>query len=685
MVDFETSYRNCAAFAYNFPSQAAGAAEVVKRLVSILSFIYRHTLRSVWFGIIVMVLIGLYIALGSGLPDLRAHFEMSDLEFFSAWPLKVLIGLLVANLSVVTFTRIPLTPPRYGVWGVHCGIILLILGMGTYYNRKIEGQIIIPIGQTVNRFYDNESRMLYVRLNGRDICGHTLPGLPRFSTYSQENDNADYFADHGLTNLTPTYRGRPLGEMLGLKDLAIDIVGYYPYAQIVEHYSEDGDQTGLKFTVSAPHMGITQNEYLLCDDPNHSDTVIGSAEVRVIQFGAAEGLASVGESAQHIHTLDITLPGFHQQLSVSPGQKYTLAHTGYSILFENYDPNWPAMNGQRVKLITLLINSPKGSFRRQVIMGRDEPTDWKLNVPGTGPMGQRQSASLDPNLQITYAFADPFHLSPDQNIERHTILMLTGSKNFTDVCVAADRAPTVTQITNGAGNLEMALGSMRMKVPVTLENNLQLTQIVQPVPASQRTREGGQSGAFQVVMAKVQSGDWSKTVAVPFTQFAEEPGVTWTDGEVNLPNTNAELELQLSNQFRPLPAAITLDKFELVHYPGGDDTSMVQRDFKSYLTIEDLTNGQFTRDVAHMNHPVYYASGDWLFFQAAWDTDGQRWTILGIGNRPGVWTMTAGCVLIFVGLMYAFYLKPIIIRRMKANAISKAKNRAKKPELVAMN
>ena len=423
-----------------------------------------------------MVLIGLYIALGSGMPTLRAHFEMSDLEFFSAWPLKVLIGLLVANLSTVTFTRIPLTPPRYGVWGVHCGIILLILGMGVYYNRKIEGQIMVPVGSTVTRFYDNESRMLYVRVNGRDICGHTLPGLPRFGTYSPQDGNGNYLADHGLSDLAPTYRGRPLAEMLGIKDLAIDLVGYYPYARIVEDFSEDGDQAGLKFTVTAPHMGVTQTEYLLCDDPNHSQTIIGSSEVRVIQFGNSDGLGSVADSARNIHKLDITLPDFHEQISVAPGQKYDLAKTGYSITMEGYDANWPAMDGQRVKLITLMVTRPGGAFRRQIIMGRDEPTDWKLNVPGAGPMGQRQTAPLDDNLKIGYTFADPFHLSPDQNIERHTILMLAGTKSFTDVCVAADRAPIVTQITNGTGDIEMALGSMRMKVGVVMKNNLDLSR-----------------------------------------------------------------------------------------------------------------------------------------------------------------------------------------------------------------
>lgn len=635
-----------------------------------------------------MVLVALYIAIGSGLPSVRAYFEMSSLEFFAAWPLKVLMVLLVASLAVVTFQRIPLTPPRYGVWCVHSGIILLILGMGVYYNRKIEGQVMIPVGQTVTRFYDNESRMLYVRVNNRDICGHTLPGLPRFHIYAPELGNTAYFAQHGLTDLQPTYRGKPLAGLLGLKNLSIDIAGYYPYARIVDDFIDGGDSRGLKFTVTAPHMGITQTDYLLCDDPNHSDTVIGSSDVRLIQFGSADGMGSVADSAQHIHTLDITLPGYQKQISVYPGGKYTLGKTGYTISVEGYDTNWPAMDGQHVKLITLMIKSPTQSFRRQVIMGRDEPTDWKLNVPGSGPMGQRQERPLDDQLQIRYTFKDPFRLTPDTNVERHTILTLANSNQITDVCVASDRAPYVKTLKDGKGSIEMALGSMRMQVGVEMKDHLELSQHVVPIPLAERTREGGESGAFQVVLARVHANNWSTIIAVPFTQFAEERGVNWTEGAVALPGTNAELELQLSNQIRPLPAAITLDKFQLVHYPGGNDSSMVQRDFKSYLSIENLQTGQFTNDVAHMNHPVYYAGGDWTFFQAAYDSEGQQWTILGIGNRPAIYVMTSGFFMILAGVLYAFYVKPIVIRRMKAKALEKARARAKQKqpvEAVAVN
>ena len=41
-------------------------------------------------------------------------------------------------------------------------------------------------------------------------------------------------------------------------------------------------------------------------------------------------------------------------------------------------------------------------------------------------------------------------------------------------------------------------------------------------------------------------------------------------------------------------------------------------------------------------------------------------TGLGVGNRRGVVTQLAGCILSVIGMMYAFYVKPIIKRRRRA-------------------
>ena len=110
-----------------------------------------------------------------------------------------------------------------------------------------------------------------------------------------------------------------------------------------------------------------------------------------------------------------------------------------------------------------------------------------------------------------------------------------------------------------------------------------------------------------------------------------------------------------------------LKSFDLVPYPGGLPTGNgLFRDFRSTLELTDA-DGHTETDVASLNSPIYYQHGNWIFFQAGYDPDGQLSTI-GVGNRPGVLVMLTGCVMIVLGFSYVFYVKPIVIRCMKAGA-----------------
>ena len=76
-------------------------------MLNLLSNIYRRTIGSVLFGIVLMVLIAIYIALGSGIPAVREYFQMNEQQFFTTWPLTVMSLLLILSLSAVTIERIP--------------------------------------------------------------------------------------------------------------------------------------------------------------------------------------------------------------------------------------------------------------------------------------------------------------------------------------------------------------------------------------------------------------------------------------------------------------------------------------------------------------------------------------------------------------------------------------------------
>src|SRR5690348_15400998 len=61
---------------------------------------------SVWVGIGWLFLLGVYIGIGSGFPNFRAKLEMTDLQFFDAWPMQIILAGLSLSLIVVTLRRI---------------------------------------------------------------------------------------------------------------------------------------------------------------------------------------------------------------------------------------------------------------------------------------------------------------------------------------------------------------------------------------------------------------------------------------------------------------------------------------------------------------------------------------------------------------------------------------------------
>lgn len=658
---------------------------------------------SVIFGISLMALTAGYIAIGSGIPKVREAFEMNDLQFFNAWPLKVLMGLLIANLCVVTWRRIPLTPPRYGVWCVHLGIITLILGTSFYYRNKTEGLTRIPVGQSIDYYYDSGMRALYARVDGRMTTPYPLPSLPRFKSYSDPTDSV--FDHKDLRGFAPCFlsmdpntgeaKPEALAGDLGVPEVWFDVTGYWPYAEIKTDYSEDpaSNESGIAVNLDDAHQGAaTPTVWLVGTDPAAKSQDMGGVELENRIAGDSAELAAIRKSAGELHRIDAKINGYTQQLFVQVGGTYTLGNTGYSFTVESFNPAFPMSGtGELVQALTLHVTSKAPAatreFRRMILGGKSLQTDFALNVAGAGPMGKRQKAPLDNDLVLLYTLNDPYQLLPLEGRERHT-LVTSSMPGIVDIAAGPGEATVVRDLPSNGGQITIAPADddpshSPFLLNVDRRDHLRREEHVVEVPSAQRDRDTGQAGIFQVVRVKVTSGNWSKDVLVPYSQYVAEE--SWNDSgtqdgrtvarseTIEIPGAHAGLQLRLGQEYDWLPARLTLERFDAVPYDGmGSTGSSLMRDFCSTLTIEDHRTGEKTTDVAHMNHPVYFGDGSWLFFQAQWDPEGQRWTILGVGNRPGVPVMIGGCVMIVAGVLYAFYAKPLIIRRMKEKALRKA-------------
>ncbi len=654
--------------------------------------LFAYTLNNVIFGITLMILIGLYIAVGSGLPAVREYFELNELEFFDAWPLKLMMLLLCLNLVTVTLNRIPLTPPRYGVWCIHSGIITLIVGTSLYYHLKVEGKTLIPVNHVVNLFYNSEERALYARVLKGEMYGMSpLPSLPRFGNYDQEHDPDRLHRTDltGIHNFIPiglqSDTSNELSDWLGVSQpVSIDIVGFFAYAEVQEDILDDSSSSEVGVQVS---MDGKPPVMLRTIDPSAAHQFFGNTELEYRQV-SDPSVSDIRDSVNRIFSLTATLPNQPPQKFEAGIGNATKLSSGYTFTVESYNPAFPMFGTHEiVQALTLHIVPPSGKeFWRMILAGKSTQTDFKMDPSTTPPFvkGNRQKTPIDKNLNLDFLVTDPAALLPSGSDEKH-LFLVSGDKSLLDIHTTFTAPAQITDFTQG-GQISIALDNQPTAATVHRRAHFQIQDRVIPTPQQNQIKDQGESGVKQVLIARVTCGNWSQDVPMPCDLYPApdpmllEPMIPWTMGVVQIPGASAPLQLQLGYTCRPMPVALHLKNFDMLPYPGGLATgSGMFRDFQSTLVMTD-PDGDSQTQVASLNSPIYYDHGNWIFFQAGYDPDGQSSTI-GVGNRPGVDIMLAGCIMIVSGLLYAFYLKPIVIRRMKQNAIAKAA--AKKTELVA--
>ncbi len=224
-------------------------------------------------------------------------------------------------------------------------------------------------------------------------------------------------------------------------------------------------------------------------------------------------------------------------------------------------------------------------------------------------------------------------------------------------------------------------------------------RIAEPVAVPRARRdpsdEGTHINALLPVLIEVDnveghSGTWRRLVWMRHMRYPKYPDAVHRPVHVDVPGLGT-MRLAFSRQRYDLPFAVALDDFEMQPYPGSD----IPRDFVAYLSIADLDgDGLMHRQPeqyrVHMNNPITYRAG-WApvgmgrikVSQVAWDPPApdeaqadardaegrlinqQRFTILGIGNNVGIQMIFVGSCMVVLGIPWAFYIKPVLVRRQR--------------------
>jgi hypothetical protein len=587
--------------------------------------------------------------------------DMTELEFYAAWPLTSVLLLFVANMVIATYCRIEFRLRNAGVLMAHAGVVTLAIGCLIYSRGKEEGDTLLMKeeigGGTVDYFYDGTTTALYMtRLETGAHLMLPLEDLPRY------NDSME-----GKTRID-LHDAKEFQELFG-PALTATVDGFLAYGRLERTWTEgDGgapanpvleacitvpglsDHT-IPFMMAArePEQRAYRNEFF---DLEYTVGLIDSPTIRK--------LATPFEG-EHALIAEVPGAGYQELLPVTEGQELTLGRTGYRLVVERL--------GERY---TMPIRTA----------GFEELQPTVAVVRVVAPDGSsRQRWIFHPYVQLTQDFVDdpdggrPTRLPPDGNL---ILTYLDASHDrffiFQPEPDSFDRAAFLAR--RAGGKAEVIPLRISQEAELFDMNGHSLNLIINgfmrsakpelvgvPVPRAERDadQEGTYSQALVGVTITYDEGhgpSWSRRVWLPNVLYMEEPGEGKEPLRVEVPGYG-EVELSFGRLRRNLPVSLRMEGFELVTYPGSD----LPKDYRSTLLVRDASGREETL-VTRMNHPI--VRHGYKFSQSAWDPENQAYTIIGVGNNPGVNLIASGAILAFLGIPFAFYVKPRLKRREAA-------------------
>ncbi len=337
-------------------------------------------------------------------------FEMTELEFYSWWPFKLILMLFVLNMIWATVRRIEFKFVNIGVLSVHTGIVILTIGAIIYGHAKLEGDTILWRddigGPPTQHFYDATEAALYINVANSEMMV-PLPQLPRYNDY----------IDQPLPHPIRLHELDGWDQVVG-SNVRATISHFASYATLQQHWVNADPALIATMPTPNPVIEIAAGP---ADAPvNPLATLVAAVpSLRVLETPGwvlefldtptPERLADLIEPFTGIHGLTIAVPetDFRQTLAITPGQQFSIDANGkpVTIAVEKIGPYelsfvTPGYQGASDTRVLVDVQFDGRSFKR-IIMHRYPERSQEFvpsDDPSVGPMGQRQDPSEDLHL-----------------------------------------------------------------------------------------------------------------------------------------------------------------------------------------------------------------------------------------------------------------------------------------------
>lgn len=689
-------------------------------------------------------------------------FEMTEFEWFHTDFFIALCGLLLLNIVVTTLRRIPLRVINLGVWTIHTGVVVLIVGSVVYFALKVEGdtpvirravqiekhgEVIstLPVVNGAERrvefdgeevrfavvgieagaddgvfvarievtggdgsrevvtledgdrvaafgaglwlspvlqewFWLKDSSALAVRrVDGDGVWQHrTVEGLPRYNDYAGS-----------VSSVWGAVRGQPSEEIAGaaqrnleigvdgfegvLGDVEVRITGYLRYSVLQERVAPSAVGERVD-PVAIVEMGGTP------EGVGRTTVAAFRPDLRrgfggVVSFGYASSEEEAREIvARSVSRLRVVVGEGVEELTLNlsderkMGAWVSLGDTGWEVRVDDVIRELEIEPGRALSLAILTVRTPEGEEFVRWAADRMEDTrdlvrDGVMGAHGGG------TAFREKDGRLSTVF-EPGETAP--------VLLIAGPGE-------ADLRAVVS-VGGGSREQRIAVGE-RLEFPSGMwvrvaEWSRYAAEESRPliVPRNQRDRDADLARLYAMVRVEMSKGGWSESSWVAFHRYSfdddEEASsrlTRWEPVRFDVPGLGG-VEVIFTRERRELETPVYLDEFILTSQFGGfTGESASIRDWTSVIRFA----GSDEQLTVSTNDPVSHEG--WWFFQSFWDPPqeaggrisqgGMSFTGLGVGNRHGVVTQLVGGTITVIGMVYAFYVKPILKRRQRERVL----------------
>lgn len=508
-------------------------------------------------------------------------------------------------------------------------------------------------------FHVMDTWALFVRPSGaKDWNERRIDGLPRYNERIATREHV--FTDpHDPLPLRPLdLPVPPAASADPLSAASVRVTGYLPYAHMERRWKTGGDRLNpvLQLGIIAEESR-DQSYELIAFDPQHSQAADGN--VQFVWLADSTQVKSLPVDSRAM--LRISVPDANVSLDVPftpqtiggpltpvPGTEFA-----YRVLDVHDNLALPGKD-RGVSVAVVEIQTPTGTFRRWVADSPEHSRD--LPAEGADPHASAPPTP-DPRLQMSYQPRTP-------------PLIFAAHPGGLHFVFNGPNGRVIGREVRSGESIEI-LPAISVRVDSYWASAVAEVKPV-VVPMMSRRRDAGES--FAMIRLEVDTGQGLQTkwlafnsYAFPNEQYAYGGRFSFTPERFRTTD-GSSVEVLFSRQRMKLPHPVTMEDFELdTHVGGYSGSASTIRNYVSRLRFFD--QGQWTEPVAiAVNHPTQY--GGFWYFQSSWDrppqpdsTDGMNYTGLGIGNRHGVHIQLAGCSIAVTGMIFAFYIKPVLKRR----------------------